>query len=1048
MTDNASEPAVTDTLASLDRAYLADETEHLNTLLPLARLNNADQASVEKLARRLVVRVRESGMSQGGVEAFLHEYDLSTQEGVLLMCLAEALQRIPDTETADRLIKDKLSRAEWNSHLGQSASLFVNASTWGLLLTGHLVQLTPELVTNTPSLFSRLLGRSGEPVIRLAIKQAMRIISQQFVMGQTIEEALARSGKNSAVYRYSFDMLGEAALTATDAQSYFNAYRDAIHTLAGVSDKEGSLLDNPGISVKLSALHPRYEFSQRQRVLAELPGHVLMLAQAAKAANVNMTIDAEEADRLGLSLELFEHVLRDPSLEGWCGLGIAVQAYQKRALATIDWLAELALACKKQIPLRLVKGAYWDAEIKQAQEQGLAGYPVFTRKASTDVSYLACAKRILAGGEVFYPQFATHNAHTVAAIATMAGQRNYELQRLHGMGESLFEAAIIEQGITSRCRVYAPVGNHKNLLPYLVRRLLENGANTSFVNRIIDEQVPIESIVSDPVGEIDVLKERPHPRIPLPRHLFGKGRLNASGINLAAREKQHELDNALNALAKQLWHASPIINGKEYREKSDNIINPADPGDIVGEVCATNSGTVELALTSAYEAAPAWANTPAAERADILQRAAELFEQQQTELISLCIREGGRTLVDALSEIREASDFCRYYAAQARREFDQPFNMAGVTGESNQLRLAGRGVFACISPWNFPVAIFTGQISAALAAGNSVIAKPAGPTPLAAAQVIRLLHQAGVPSEVLHFVPGSGSDIGQQLTNDERVAGIAFTGSTNTARHINQCLAQGKNIIPFIAETGGQNAMIVDSSALPEQVVKDVIASAFNSAGQRCSALRVLFLQQDVASNILALLCGAMDELRIGNPAVLSTDIGPVINASAKTQLQTHVDRMTSKATLIKALELPDECRRGSFFAPHIFEIQQLSQLAKEVFGPVLHIIPYQASKLDKVLDAINNSGYGLTLGIHSRIDSTVDYINSRARCGNIYVNRNMIGATVGSQPFGGEGLSGTGPKAGGPYYLHRFATERLLTINTAAVGGNASLLSLGGKED
>ncbi len=1047
MTDNASQSTVNEALADLDRAYLADETALLDTLLPLAHLNETNQARVEKLARRLVVRVRESGMSRGGIEAFMHEYDLSTQEGVLLMCLAEALLRIPDAETADRLIKDKLSRAEWNSHLGQSASLFVNASTWGLLLTGHLVQLTPELVDDSPSFFSRLLGRSGEPVIRLAIKQAMRIIGHQFVMGQSMEEALKRSEENRDLYRYSFDMLGEAALTAADAQNYFDAYHNAIHVLAEASDKDGSLLDNPGISVKLSALHPRYEFSQQQRVLDELPGRVLTLAQAAKAANINMTIDAEEADRLTLSLQIFARVVGDKSLAGWAGLGMAVQAYQKRALEVVAWLTERALECKKQIPLRLVKGAYWDAEIKQAQEQGLEGYPVFTRKASTDVSYLACAKRILDAGELFYPQFATHNAHTVAAIVTMAGQRHYEFQRLHGMGEALFDAAISEQEITSHCRVYAPVGKHKDLLPYLVRRLLENGANTSFVNRIVDEQVPIESIVSDPVGEIEVLKNRPHPRIPLPRHIFGEERLNARGINLAADEKQCELNNALNALAQQSWQTTAIIDDKHGGAPMP-IDNPADHSDVVGQANFTDASTVELALKNAYDAAPAWANTPAPERARILEQTAELFEQHQTELISLCVREGGRTIVDALSEVREATDFCRYYAAQARREFDQPFNMLGVTGESNQLRLTGRGVFVCISPWNFPVAIFTGQISAALAAGNSVIAKPAGATPLAAAQVIRLMHQAGVPAEVLHCVPGNGHDIGQQLIGDKRVAGIAFTGSTDTAHHINLRLAQSKHIVPFIAETGGQNAMIVDSSALPEQVVRDVIASAFNSAGQRCSALRVLFLQQDVASNILELLCGAMDELRIGNPARLSTDIGPVINASAKAQLQTHVDRMSSEATLIKALELPDECQRGSFFAPHIFQIQQLNQLQKEVFGPVLHIIPYQANKLDEVLNAINHSGYGLTLGIHSRIDSTVEYISTRVHCGNTYVNRNMIGAVVGSQPFGGEGLSGTGPKAGGPFYLHRFATERVLTINTAAVGGNASLLSLGGKED
>ncbi|MFC1748585.1 bifunctional proline dehydrogenase/L-glutamate gamma-semialdehyde dehydrogenase PutA [Pseudomonadota bacterium] len=1048
MSDNRFQHRVNEALMAVDRAYLVDETKHLDSLLPLARLNAADHDRVESLARRLVEKVRESGMSKGGVEAFMHEYDLSSQEGVLLMCLAEALLRIPDAETADRLIKDKLSRAEWNTHLGQSSSLFVNASTWGLLLTGQVVQLTPELINDSPSLFRRLLGRSGEPVIRIAIKQAMRIIGHQFVMGQTIEEALDRSKEDgNGIYRHSFDMLGEAALTAKDAQNYFEAYHAAISTLAENSNQEGSLFENPGISVKLSALHPRYEFSQRERVLDELPARVLKLAQAAKAANINMTIDAEEAHRLTLSLEVFNEVVRDESLKGWPGLGIAIQAYQKRALKIVTWITELALECKRQIPIRLVKGAYWDSEIKSSQEQGLNGYPVFTRKASTDVAYLACARRVLDAGELLYPQFATHNAHTVAAIITMAGQRKYEFQRLHGMGETLFEAAILEHELTSHCRVYSPVGSYKDLLPYLVRRLLENGANTSFVNRIVDDSIAIEAIIADPVGEIEILKERPHPRIPLPRNIFGEERLNSSGINLAAYEKQADLLTILGEHAKQSWQSTPIINGDEGEGAPSTIINPANNNDVIGEAYSASVGCVEQALKVAYDAAPSWANTPATERARILEKAADLFEEQQTELMSLCIREGGRTIVDALSEVREATDFCRYYAAQAKREFDKPFEMVGVTGESNQLRLTGRGVFVCISPWNFPVAIFTGQITAALAAGNTVIAKPAALTPLAAAQIIQLLHSAGVPKEVLHFLPGSSSEIGKALTNDERIAGIAFTGSTTTARRINQDLAQGKNIIPLIAETGGQNAMIVDSSAQPEQVVQDIITSAFNSAGQRCSALRVLFLQQDVADSMLEMLCGAMDELSIGDPALFSTDIGPVIDPSAQALLQEHAKRMTNEATLIKALELPDECKNGSFFAPHIFQIDHINQLEKEVFGPILHVVKYKANKLDDVLDAINNTGYGLTLGIHSRIDSTVEYIRSKVRCGNTYVNRNMIGAVVGSQPFGGEGLSGSGPKAGGPYYLHRFATERVVTINTAAVGGNASLLSMGGDE-
>jgi RHH-type proline utilization regulon transcriptional repressor/proline dehydrogenase/delta 1-pyrroline-5-carboxylate dehydrogenase len=1029
---------LTSVRAAINHAYLCEETEQLNRLLPFIKLNEREQAQVQALARHLVNKVRRREWGEGGIEALLHEYDLSTQEGVLLMSLAEALLRIPDAATADRLIQDKLSSAEWERHLGHSSSFLVNASTWGMLLTGRIVKLE-----ESSSLFSRLIGRSGESVIRLAIKQAMRLISHQFVMGSTLDEALrhSREGRNQR-YLYSFDMLGEAALTAADAERYFADYHHVI-TALGEQISPDNLLKHPGISVKLSALHPRYEYTKQQRVLDELSPRLLQLAIAAKAANISMTIDAEEAERLDLSLDLFEMVYRHELLTGWHGFGLAVQAYQKRAIHVIDWLAQLARECKRQIPVRLVKGAYWDNEIKQAQERGLDGYPVFTRKVATDISYLACVRRLLDHGDLFYPQFATHNARTISTIIVMAGQQSFEFQRLHGMGEALY-TAVFDEYPQLICRVYAPVGNYQDLLPYLVRRLLENGANSSFVNQIANEQITVDETITDPLSEL----ERHKQRIPQPRQLYGKERLNSSGINLADSDAQIHLEQVLETVSKQPWHAAPIVDGHILTGRVQTILNPADHTDVVGEVALADSNAADKALRIAYQAAPEWISTNASERAALLERAADLLEEQRVELMARIIREGGRTIHDALGEVREAIDFCRYYAAQARRHFVDPVTLPGITGENNQLRLTGRGVFICISPWNFPVSIFTGQITAALAAGNSVIAKPAALTPLCGAYIVRLLHEAGIPKKVLHFITGSGSEIGMKLVSDARIAGIAFTGSTTTARQINQILAQGERILPFIAETGGQNCMIVDSSALPEQVVKDVIASAFNSAGQRCSALRVLFLQQEVAEQIMEMLSGAMDELLIGNPIHLSTDIGPIISLSACDELQRHCEQMDREARLVKAIQVSRGSEPGSYFAPRIYEIEKLSQLQHEVFGPILHIIRYQANHLSEVIDTINHSNYGLTLGIHSRINSTIEYITRHARCGNIYVNRNMIGAVVGSQPFGGEGLSGTGPKAGGPHYLQRFATERVVTINTAAVGGNVALLSRGGIDE
>ncbi len=1032
--------------AAINQAYLIDENLLLTTMLESLHFNDEQLQRIEDLARTLVVKVRQKGTSNSGIEALLKEYDLSSQEGVMLMCLAEALLRIPDAATADHLIRDKLSQAEWNAHLGKSSSFFVNASTWGLLLTGHIVQLAPEMIHQSSSFFSRLVSKSGEPVIRAAIKQAMKIMGQQFIMGTSIEAALEHSlKKDKQLDRYSFDMLGEAALSQADADKYFAAYMDAINTLGKhtTTNSETALFDNPGISIKLSALHPRYEYSKRDFIVAEVSAKLLQLAQAAKQANINMTIDAEEADRLDLSLDIFEQVYCDDSLADWQGLGVAVQAYQKRAIYVIDYLNELSQRIQRRIPLRLVKGAYWDTEIKQAQEQGLHDYPVYTRKSSTDTAYLACAQRIINAGSVFYPQFASHNAHTLASISVMAGDRDYECQRLHGMGDALYQEAINELQLVKNCRVYAPVGSHEELLPYLVRRLLENGANTSFVNKIVDEHSPIEEIIANPLHETEILKQKRHPAIPLPRRIYGEQRLNSYGINLSDSVALDDLDKGLDEATMKSWIAAPIVRGETLPGRHQTISNPANKNHIIGEVTYADEKILDYALTLAASAANDWNSTPAEQRADILDQAANLLEENRTELMALCIREGGRTIGDSLSEVREAIDFCRYYAALARQDFADAIELPGITGERNQLSLHGHGVFACISPWNFPIAIFTGQITAALAAGNSVIAKPATATPLAAARVIGLLHQAGVPDDVLHFVPGIGSEIGSKLINDPRIAGIAFTGSTVTARQINQALAQRQIIIPFIAETGGQNAMIVDSSALPEQVVNDVITSAFNSAGQRCSALRVLFVQKDIATRIIELLSGAMDELMIGDPALLTTDIGPVINDAAKVKLQQHVDKMKNEARLIKALELPAECADGSFFAPHAFEIDSLEQLEGEVFGPIIHIIQYDAAELDNVIAAINNTHYGLTLGIHSRIDSTAQYIARNVHCGNTYINRNMIGAVVGTQPFGGEGLSGTGPKAGGPHYLLRFASERVLSTNTTAVGGNASLLSI-----
>jgi RHH-type proline utilization regulon transcriptional repressor/proline dehydrogenase/delta 1-pyrroline-5-carboxylate dehydrogenase len=936
--------------------------------------------------------------------------------------------------------------------MGQSDSVLVNASTWGLMLTGHLVTLADETKRDVHNAFQRLMGRVGEPVIRLAVRQAMRIMGHQFVMGRTIDEALARSRKgDNANYRYSFDMLGEGALTTADALRYQQAYRDAIHAI-GRSGKFTDPLVAPSISVKLSALHPRYEHAKRERVLAELGPRVLELSQLARGHGIGLTVDAEETDRLELSLDLLFGVLADPSLQGWNGFGIVVQAYQKRAPFVIDYIADMARRLGRRIPVRLVKGAYWDSEIKRAQVDGQAGYPVFTRKPNTDVSYQANARRLLQARDAIYPMFATHNAQTIAAIHRMAASAgaagDYEFQKLHGMGDDLYSEVIPQDRLNVPCRVYAPVGSHEDLLPYLVRRLLENGANSSFVNRITDESVAIDDLIRDPVETVAGFDSIPHPRIPLPRDLYrsqGHERDNSMGINLANDDQLRALAEQVNAATRSDWRAAPLVPGAKVSGASVAVANPADHRETVGQWQAADSAVVDQALRNAIAAQPAWDATPAASRATILEHAADLLEQRMPQYIALCTKEAGKTIADGVAEVREAVDFLRYYAGQARKLFGAPEQLPGPTGESNTLQLQGRGVFVCISPWNFPLAIFAGQIAAALAAGNSVIAKPAEQTNLIGFAAVKLLHEAGVPEAVLQFLPGDGATVGAALTRDPRVAGVAFTGSTDTARAINRALAARDAAIGvLIAETGGQNALIADSSSLPEQVVKDAIGSAFTSAGQRCSAARALFVQDDIADKVIAMLAGAMAELKVGDPGLLSTDVGPVIDSDALCLLDEHAGRMRGEAKLIAQATLDDGTAHGSFFAPSAWELQSLDQLTRENFGPALHVIRWQGDQLDQVIDAINASGYGLTLGIHSRIDETIDRIASRAKVGNIYVNRNQIGAVVGVQPFGGQNLSGTGPKAGGPHYLPRFATEKTLTVNTTAAGGNASLLTLG----
>jgi RHH-type transcriptional regulator, proline utilization regulon repressor / proline dehydrogenase / delta 1-pyrroline-5-carboxylate dehydrogenase len=995
--------------AAITAAGRRPEPACVARLLDLATVSPNEADAIRERAISLVTALRAKA-SSGGVEGLIHEYALSSQEGVALMCLAEALLRIPDNATRDALIRDKIAHGDWRAHLGQSPSVFVNAATWGLLVTGKLTATNSE--AGLGAALTRLIARGGEPVIRRGTDIAMRMMGEQFVTGQTIDEALANSrAMELKGFRYSYDMLGEAAATAEDAAAYLRSYETAISAIGRSSNRRG-IYEGPGISIKLSALHPRYSRAKRARVMGELLPRVRALAVQAKAFDIGLNIDAEEADRLELSLDIIEALALDPGLSGWNGLGVVVQAYGRRCPFVIDWIIDLARQARRRIMVRLVKGAYWDSEIKRAQVDGLSDFPVFTRKVHTDVSYLACARKLLAAPDAVFPQFATHNAQTLSAIMTMAGpgfyRGQYEFQCLHGMGEPLYEEVVGADKLDRPCRIYAPVGTHETLLAYLVRRLLENGANSSFVNRIADETVPVEDLAADPVAAVraEPAPGTPHPAILPPSGLYGSHRRNAAGLDLASEADLARLLTGVEASAAATWTATSPSGGLP----PEPVRNPATAEDIVGDVCSARPEDVALAVRRAGEAAPGWTGTAVTIRAAALRKAADAMEADMPRLIGLITREAGKSFANGIAEVREAVDFLRYYAAEAER------TLAGG-------RQPALGTVACISPWNFPLAIFTGQVAAALAAGNAVLAKPAEETPLIAAEAVRILHEAGVPGDVLQLLPGDGS-VGAALVRDKAVNGVIFTGSTAVARLIQGELAgrltPAGQPVPLIAETGGLNAMIVDSSALVEQVVADVIASAFDSAGQRCSALRILCLQEEIADRTLTMLRGAMAELEVGDPARLATDVGPVISTEARDMIEAHVNAMKAKGRKVHRLPLLPACATGTFSPPTIVEVERVADIEREIFGPVLHVLRFRRGQLDALVEAINARGYGLTFGLHTRIDETISRVVSRIEAGNIYVNRNIIGATVGVQPFGGRGLSGTGPKAGGPLYLGR----------------------------
>ncbi|WP_223850985.1 bifunctional proline dehydrogenase/L-glutamate gamma-semialdehyde dehydrogenase PutA [Brevundimonas diminuta] len=1025
----------------LDRNKYRDEREVVAELLAAEPLTPDGRAAVLNDAVGLVESARKSQKRQGVVESFLQEFSLGTREGLALMCLAEALLRTPDADTRDRLIAEKIGSADWASHMGQSDSLFVNASTWGLMLTGKLVDVDDEARSDLPNFLKRLVGRLGEPVIRQAVATAVKIMGEQFVVGRTIEAALKRSDREN--WLCSFDMLGEGARTAADAERYEKIYADAIEAVGKTAKGEGPERGH-GVSVKLSALSPRYQAVQEDRVWEELYPRILRLALIAAKYDINYTIDAEEADRLALSLKLLERLAREPALGDWQGLGLAVQAYQKRTTETVAKLAELAKSSGRRLMVRLVKGAYWDTEIKLAQVNGRTDYPVFTTKPATDLNYLVCAKALIEASPYIFSQFATHNAHTLAAVHRMAADRGVtiEFQRLHGMGEALYDGAKAEWGDVV-VRAYAPVGGHEELLPYLVRRLLENGANSSFVHALLDERVPAADVAADPITSVEAQPDR-HPKIPVPMNIYGD-RQNSLGRDYSQASDRERHAAALERVDSEKLTAGPIIGGKlRAGVNAQDVTNPYDRSRVLGHVSEASVEDVDLAVNTAANAQLAWDRLGGAGRAPVLRAMADALEADLDRLVALLSREAGKTLNDGVAEVREAADFCRYYALLAERDFGGRQTLKGPTGETNELVLHGRGVFACISPWNFPLAIFTGQIAAALAAGNAVVAKPAEQTPLIAAEAVRLYYKAGLNPDLLALVPGRGETVGAALTNHPGVDGVAFTGGTDTASAINRGLAARPGaIIPFIAETGGLNGMFVDTTALKEQIIDDVILSAFGSAGQRCSALRVLYAPKDSADALIEGLKGALAAQVLGDPTDAKTDIGPVIDAESRANLEAHVERLSKEAKIIARAELPAGADKGDLFAPTIAEIPTPDFLEREVFGPILHVYRYEPKDLEKVAGKLAARGFGLTLGVHSRIDAFAREVMELVPAGNVYVNRSIIGAVVGVQPFGGEGLSGTGPKAGGPNSLIRYAAEKAISINIAAQGGDPALLNL-----
>ncbi len=1021
-----NEQSLADLWSLISPLYMVDETQWLEQLLPLATPSESEKQQITDKTTSLIEAIRADKTSIQMIDALLLEYSLDTQEGILLMCLAEALMRIPDSATADALIRDKLSVADWKSHLKNSDSVFVNASTWGLMLTGKVVGLSSK-EQSAGQAVNRLVNKLSEPVIRKAMHQAMKVMGHQFVLGRSIAEA-QKNGKSmrDKGFTYSYDMLGEAALTTADANKYFKDYLMAIEAVGRDTYVSSKSSPAPSVSIKLSALHPRYEVANEDRVLTELCDTLEQLLRRAVELDVAITIDAEEADRLELSLKLFEKLYRTDLVKGWGKFGLVIQAYSKRALPVLVWLNRLAKEQGDLIPLRLVKGAYWDSEIKWSQQAGFTDYPVYTRKEATDVAYLACARYLLSPsvrGNIF-PQFASHNAHTVSAIAVMTEHKDFEFQRLHGMGDSLYNHAM--EAYQQSVRIYAPVGSHKDLLPYLVRRLLENGANSSFVHRLVDARCPVAELTQHPVDMLLAFDTLHNTKIPLPPAVFPE-RKNSYGVNIDIESEAHQFEAQVKTFLNNQWTAGPVINGESLAEsmiKADQnveqVTSPYDRRINVGQVAFANLNHVSAAITGADAAFADWNATSVETKAAALEKLADLMEDNLAELVAICHQEAGKTIHDSVDEVREAVDFCRYYAKQADNL--QGFELKGFDGQTRIASRQGRGVFVCISPWNFPLAIFLGQITAALVAGNTVVAKPAEQTSLIAARAVELMNEAGFPAGTIQLLPGRGAEIGSALTSHDAIAGVAFTGSTPTAQRINVSLAsRNAKPVPFIAETGGQNAMIVDSTALPEQVVRDVIRSAFASAGQRCSALRVLYIQEDIADRVVGLIHGAMDELSVGIPYLHKTDVGPVIDQTAKQKLLAHLKNMTQTQKKVAQLTLGSDCEHGDFVPPSAFEIDDISCLKEEQFGPVLHIVRFKASELAQVVDQINQTGFGLTMGIHSRNETTYRWIEKHVRVGNCYINRDQVGAVVGVQPFGGQGLSGTGPKAGGPHYLYRF---------------------------